>query len=239
MTTTGELPPPQTHASPTEELPVSGTIRTIACREGSSGIFSGSISGLYQGHRLGSAAPDEQTVSVDAPYGSLALVLSQRIVTPLPPRPAVHPFADGADPFAARPAQAHEAGGPGPRPDAQPRGTEGGKPIFKRVHYMETTVRVDPDASTGVFAGATGALELQAPAYRMPGHLVVETAEGDLCLEFLEKGSRDVLEADLWVDGSRSTGRYAGATGTLTFSLRVTPPFFGEGTYDGALRLVR
>lgn len=252
-TTTGERRA-DTDAPRTQQLPVSGAIRTIACREGSSGIFTGTISGLYQGYRLGSAAPDEQRVSIDAPYGSLALVLTQRIVTPLPPRPAVHPFADGADPFAAR--AAHGPGGPGHGPGgpggpghgpggpkhgpggAEPRGTEGGKPIFKRVHYMETTVRADGEHSTGVFAGATGTLELEAPAYRMPGYLVVQTAEGDLCLEFLEKGSRDELNADLWVDGDRSTGRYARATGALTFSLRVTPPFFGEGTYEGVLHLV-
>jgi hypothetical protein len=102
---------------------------------------------------------------------------------------------------------------------------------------METTVKVDPERSTGIFAGATGAIELEAPAYRMPGYLVVATDDGDVRLNFLEKGSRDVLAADLWVDGEHSTGKYAGATGTLQFSLQVTPPFYGEGTYSGVIQL--
>lgn len=229
MTATTTTPPATDHLDGDR---VSGTIRTIACREGSSGVFAGDISGLYEGYRLGSTTPDERTVQVDAPYGTLALVLRQQIVTPLPPRPAVHPFAGGADPFdAPRPSHA------GPPPAAQPRGTEGGRPIFKRVHYMETTVQVDPEGSTGIFAGARGTVELDAPAYRMPGYLVIATDDGDLRLDFLEKGSRDLLAADLTVNGERSTGRYAGASGALTFALTVTPPFFGEGTYEGVLHL--
>jgi hypothetical protein len=213
------------------EIAVAGEIRTIACREGSSGIFTGDLEGLYQGYRFGSSEPDERRETIEAPHGTLALVLRQQIVTPLPPRPAVHPFAGGRDPFA----EPRPAGGPPPH--AQKPGTEGGKPIFKRVHYMETTVRIDPGASSGIFAGAEGELEFTAPQYRMPGHLVIQTDDGDLCLRFLEKGSRETLNADLWVDGERSTGRYAGAEGELTFALKVTPPFFGEGPYEGTIRL--
>ena len=35
------------------EMAVNGEIKTIAAREGSSGIFTGSIEGLYQGYRFG------------------------------------------------------------------------------------------------------------------------------------------------------------------------------------------
>src|SRR4051812_6500330 len=85
-------------------LQVKGEIKTIACREGSSGIFTGSIEGLYQGSRFGSAEPDEQHCVLPAPNGSIAVTLPQQIVTPLPPRPREHPFRDRHDPFTERPA---------------------------------------------------------------------------------------------------------------------------------------
>ncbi len=209
-------------------LSVHGEIKTIACREGSSGRFSGSIEGLYQGYRFGSTEPDERSYVLDAPHGSIAVTLRQEIVTPLPPRPTEHPFRDGRDPFAERPAAP---------PHREPAGQENGKAIFKRVHYMRTALTIDPEASTGIFAGATGETEFLAPNYQMAGYLVVETEDGDLCLTFLEQGRRDALNADLEVDGARSTGRYAGATGELRFALRVTPPFFGEGPYSGTITL--
>ncbi|RFU82786.1 hypothetical protein DY218_31045 [Streptomyces triticagri] len=230
-------------------VPVSGEIRTIACREGSSGIFSGGISGLYQGYRFGSTVPEDRECVMEVPHGTLTFVLRQQIVTPLPPRPAEHPFRDGRDPFAEKSAGPPGAGGPpgpggpgghhGPPGAGGPPGTENGKPIFKKVHYMESMLRVDPERSTGIFSGATGEFEIEAPNYRMPGHLVVDTADGELRLNFLEKGSRDTLSADLWVDGDRSTGIYRGASGRLRFDLKVTPPFFGEGTYSGTLVLER
>jgi hypothetical protein len=114
---------------------------------------------------------------------------------------------------------------------------EGGKAIFKRVHYMETKLHVVPEKSTGIFEGASGELELEPPNYRMPGYLVVNTRDGDLRLEFLEKGSRELLNADLWVNGDESTGIWKDAEGELTFSLTVTPPFFGRGPYSGTIRL--
>jgi hypothetical protein len=219
------------------ELQVSGEIRTIAAREGSSGILSGDIEGLYQGYRFASTTPDEREYLLEAPNGTLALMLRQQIVTPLPPRPDRHPFAGGRDPLpelpassAAPPASGPTAGGGGAGP-----GIEGGREIFKRVHYMEVTAHVLPDRSTGIFEGATGDIEIVTPAYRMAGYMVVDTSRGKLKLEFLEKGSRDKLDADLWVDGEESTGMWSGARGELKFSLEITPPFYGLGPYWGTI----
>ena len=237
------------------ELAVRGEIKTIAAREGSSGVFTGTIEGLYQGYRFGSSNPEEHTASIDVPHGTIALRVVQQIVTPLPPRPAVHPFADGNDPFEnpeeflrklfgsgqGRPPAPPVAGAPpvgqrGPQMREAP-GVEGGEMIFKRVHYMETKIHIDPERSRGIFAGATGEMEVVAPNYRMPGYLVVDTAHGDLRLNFLEKGTRETLNADLWVDGENSTGIYANARGELEFSLTVTPPVFGRGPYSGKIWL--
>src|SRR5687768_16438960 len=86
------------------EMQVSGEIKTIAAREGSSGIFTGSLQGLYQGYRFGSTTPDEREYTIEAPHGTIALLLRQQIVTPLPPRQKEHPFANGQDPFDDPPA---------------------------------------------------------------------------------------------------------------------------------------
>ena len=61
------------------EIAVTGEIKTIAAREGSSGIFTGSIEGLYQGYRFGSTTPDEREYSIDAPHGTIALLLRQQV----------------------------------------------------------------------------------------------------------------------------------------------------------------
>jgi len=114
---------------------------------------------------------------------------------------------------------------------------EGGHEIFKRVHYMEAKLHVLPDKSTGIFEGATGELELMAPNYRMAGYLVVNTEHGDLRLDFLEAGSREKLDADLWVNGAESSGIWKNARGELRFSLEVTPPVYGRGPYWGTLEL--
>jgi hypothetical protein len=232
------------------ELPVTGEIKTIAFRQGSSGIFTGTIEGLYQGYRFGSTTPDEREFTIEAPNGSLALLLRQEIVTPLPPRSEEHPFADGKDPFedlaAGRPpAFLKGGGGPPPGvahgppggPEAEAPGMEGGEEIFKRVHYMDVRLRLVPEKCTGIFEGAQGEMEIEPPNYRMAGYLVVNGKDGDLRLNFLERGSREVLNADLWVDGENSTGIYANATGELTFSLEVTPPFYGRGPYSGTIWL--
>src|SRR4051794_15984259 len=239
------------------EVPVSGEIKTIAAREGSSGIFTGTIEGLYQGYRFGSTTPDEREYVLEAPRGTIALSLVQQIVTPLPPRLKEHPFADGKDPFenpqavfaalggGPPPGAGHGApgaGGPppgagGPPPGAGgPPGGDGQEEVF-RVHYMETMLRVVPDKSTGIFEGATGEMEVMAPNYKMGGYLVVENEQGELRMNFLEAGTRETLNADLWIDGENSTGIYAGARGELEFALTVPPPFFGKGPYSGTMWL--
>lgn len=226
------------------KMEVSGEMRAIAAREGSSGVFAGSIAGLYQGYRFASTTPDEQEYTLEAPHGTIALVLRQQIVTPLPPRPAEHPFANGNDPFETLAAGGPPTGRPsgaGAAPPAHPPseapGMEGGHEIFKRVHYMEVTTHVVPEKSTGIFAGATGQMEILAPAYQMAGYLVVDTPHGELRMTFLEAGSREKLNADLWVDGENSTGIWQNARGELQFSLTIVPPFYGRGPYSGTIWL--
>jgi hypothetical protein len=212
-------------------MTVSGEIKALAWKEGSSGIFTGSIEGLYQGYRFASTTPDEQHFVLEAQNGTIALTLHQEIVTPLPPRPAEHPFAEGKDPLAHAPVGvAHGLpSGAGP---ADTDAAAGKKPFI-----MQVELQADPQKSTGIFAGATGAIELETPAYRMAGYLVINTRDGDLRLTFLEKRRFGVLDADLRVDGERSTGIYKHATGELMFSLTTWPPNFGRGTYEGTIRL--
>lgn len=238
------------------ELAVSGTMRTIGFREGSCGVFIGAIEGLYQGYRFASTTPDEREFTIEAPHGTLGLVLRQEIVSALAPRPDEHPFADGKDPLAeARaagppfgrgvppgggpPGEGPPAGGPpGGPPRGGPLGASGPpQDMFKRFHHMDVRLRVDPERSTGVFEGASGELEVEAPNYKFGGYLVVETKDGDLRLDFLEEGKMGSLDADLWVNGEESTGIYKNANGELTFSLKVIPPLGAEGPYSGTIWL--
>src|SRR4029077_8912478 len=128
-----------------------------------------------------------------APHGDLALRLRQQILTRLPPRSSIHPFADGQDPFddyasgrplrflEAPPAPGGEVPWPGPQLDEEEAsGPEEAEQIFKRFHYMDVRLEVVPEKSTGVFSGATGEIRVHAPNYRMAGHLIVNTAQGDL-----------------------------------------------------------
>jgi hypothetical protein len=245
-------------------MEIKGEIKTIAAREGSSGILTGDIEGLYQGYRFGSTEPDEREFTLMLPNGTIALRVRQGIVTPLPSRPTEHPFADGKDPFEALaaggpppgfgppghggPPPGVAAGGPppgvaaggGPPPGVgggEAPGTEGGQEIFKRVHYMEVKAEAIPEKCTGIFEGSTAEMEIMAPAYRMAGYMLVDTDDGQLRLDFLEKGSREKLDADLWVNGDESTGKWKGASGELKFSLDVTPPVFGRGPYWGTITL--
>ena len=110
---------------------------------------------------------------------------------------------------------------------------------------MKVTLRVDPETSTGIFAGSAGQIELATPHYRMAGYLVVTTKRGDLRLNFLEheQPEGNNLVADLQVDGARSTGLYHNARGELTFSIAVAAapdrPNYGKGSYQGKLWLAQ
>jgi pimeloyl-ACP methyl ester carboxylesterase len=242
------------------ELHVRGEIKTLAFKEGSSGIFTGSLEGLYQGYRFGSTVPDERHHVLELPNGAIALTVKQEIRSRLGPRPAEHPFAGGKDPFAHLPVS---TGGPppgvagmgGPPPgmadqgappegtavSGPPASTAAGGPHAGLAHgrpfYMEVHLRVDSEKSTGIFAGATGEAEIATPNYKMAGHLVINTKDGDLRLTFLEAGERGVLKANLSVDGENSTGIYRNARGELQFALTATPPNFGRGPYYGTIWL--
>jgi len=104
------------------EMPVSGEIKTLGVKEGSSGIFTGTIEGLYQGYRFGSTTPDVQHHVLEVNNGTLALVLKQEIRSMLSPRAAEHPFAGGKDPFENMPAT------PPGMPGGPPPGVAGGPP---------------------------------------------------------------------------------------------------------------
>jgi len=249
------------------EMAVKGEIRTLGFKEGSSGIFTGAIEGLYQGYRFASTTPDRREFVLDAPNGSIALVLHQEISTTLLSRWPEHPFADGKDPLDSLPSTppgmppgggpppGRGPGGPppgmppgagGPPPGAVAAGgpppgvaTAGGPPpdIFKKIHYMQVKLIVDPDKSTGIFAGATGEVELETPQYQMAGYLVINTQHGDLRLTFMEHGDRNVLRADLQVDGAGSSGIWQNARGDLKFELGRPKPMYGQGPYWGTIWL--
>jgi len=108
---------------------------------------------------------------------------------------------------------------------------------FRDKYKTKVTLRIDPARSTGIYAGATGELSVEAPAHREAGHMVVNTAQGDLRLDFLEWPEGGKLVAELTVDGSKSTGAYRNAQGTLRFELERIALGVGKGTYSGVLRL--
>lgn len=211
------------------EVPIQGEIKALGWREGSTGIFTGSLDGLYTGYRLGSAEPDEREYMLELPNGNISLQVQQQIPAhlPLPPRPAEHPFSNGNDPFEHA-----------PMPDAvefiRPQ-TGGERPLV--MNAMEVRVRVNPEKSTGIFAAASGEMMLTVPNYRVGGYLVINTRMGDVYFNFLEKGTRQILEADLQLDGVRSTGIYHHAEGTMKFTLHLSPPNFAQGPYSGTLYL--
>ena len=208
------------------ELEVRGEMKCLGWKEGSSGVFDGTIKGLYQGYRFASAAPDEQEFFLPLQYGGLAFVLHQEFMQEptmaLPPRPAVNPFADGQDPTADA----------GPPPELPP----GAPP--PRGPATDVVVRVDPDKSTGIFAGATGEMSISAPNYQTAGYLIVETGQGTLRMDFLEHGSvGGVLLGELWVNGALSTGMWHGATGALRSRLQLGYPNTARGEYEGTISL--
>lgn len=218
-----------------------GEMKSVAFREGSSGIFTGTFQGLYEGHRLGATTPHEQRTTAQLSGGTIALILKQEVHTPLAPRPAVHPFAGGKDPFADLPIAVPSS------PPSQVRGEIPVGPVGEsRITSgeprgagpkAELTVRIDPEGSSGAFAGATGEMKITAPNYRIGGYLVITTADGDVVMTFLESAERGVLKADLSLDGKRSTGIFRDARGDINFALTLIPPNFGRGPYWGTLWL--
>ena len=219
-----------------------GEMKSIAFREGSSGIFTGTLAGLYQGYRLGATTPYEQKTTAQLASGTIALILKQEVHAPLAPRPAVHPFAGGNDPFAGLPSAPASIRSPGVRSEARvvrPIGesaTTSGEPR-RAGPSAELTVRIDPQASSGSFAGAAGEMRITAPNYRIGGYLVLNTADGDVVMTFVESAERGVLNADLSLDGERSTGIYRDAHGDFKFALTLIPPNFGRGPYSGTMWL--
>ncbi|HEX3641252.1 MAG TPA: hypothetical protein VHV10_08175 [Ktedonobacteraceae bacterium] len=219
------------------EVLVYGEIKALGYREGSSGIFTGSIEGLYEGYRIGSAKPDEREYTLELPNGNLSLTVRQQIPShlPLPARPAIHPFQNGNDPFkdllvSGYPKEEREA-------DNQVHTGSSPKPLV--MNSMQVTVITNAEMCSGIFAGACGEMRLEVPEYKVGGYLIINTHQGDLYFHFLEKGNRKVLKADLWVDGEKSTGLYYQANGTLHFALELMPPNFARGPYTGTLNLAQ
>ena len=216
------------------EMLVSGEIKALGWREGSSGIFTGSIEGLYQGYRIGSTEPDIQEFTLDLANGSIAITVRQELPThmPLPSRPPLHPFRVGNAPFDDLNSQRESE-----MPEEGNIPSTGGMPEPLVINAMEVWVATDPRNCTGIFANASGEMKLTVPEYKIGGYLIVNTQHGDLYMSFLEKGNRQVLKADLWVDGERSTGLYHQAKGTLQFALNLRPPNFASGVYSGTMYL--
>jgi hypothetical protein len=222
------------------KMDVNGEMKSVAFREGSSGIFTGTFAGLYQGHRLGATTPYEQKTAVPFDGGTIGLVLKHQVHAPLAPRPAIHPFAGGNDPFAdlptasasnLRPGIAHEKSFAPPGEGSPIRKSPGAGP------HAEITLGIDPEACSGIFALASGEMRITAPNYRIGGYLVINTADGDVVMTFLESAERGVLNADLSLDGKRSTGMYRDACGDFKFALTLIPPNFGRGPYWGTMWL--
>lgn len=206
------------------DVVVAGEIRALGWREGSSGIFTGSLEGLYEGFRFGSDGGDRAQFDLELPHGTLAVEVRQATNMALPPRPAEHPFADGNDPIPGMQAREHDV-------PAARAGHEAEAPV------MNVELAVTPERCTGVFGSASGSIAVEVPEYRVGGSLVVHTGDGDLWMDFLEVGVRGVLNADLWVDGARSTGRWDGARGDVTFAMELHHPNFAIGPYEGSIQL--
>lgn len=110
----------------------------------------------------------------------------------------------------------------------------GSRPIRQTLSSFE----IDGEASTGVYAGASGEMQMTTPNLKDAGYLVVNTADGDLRLGFLEWSDGPNLVADLWVEGNKSTGVYRDAEGELKFSLAIDPGRgLALGPYSGTIRL--
>jgi len=207
------------------KLDVRGQVRALRWCDGASGVLTGSLDGTYEAFRGGDDHGGPSSFVLELASGGLAVevVVRETGPSPLPPRPAEHPFAGGRNPLAA--------GRAGPSPS--PTGSGDGAPPEGTV-----ALTVLPDASSGIFAGARGEIELAVPNYWTGGSLVVRTTAGDLWLDYLEQHTPYAARrTDLWVDGARSTGRWHGAGGKLRFTLALHPPNAAAGWYTGTVTL--
>ena len=225
------------------EVEVKGGLEAVGWQEGSSGRFTGDIAGLYTGHRDGN--PPAQAGFLEVANGRLALELRHEWQLPMPPRPAEHPFAGGrtVEDLARERQRLARPGGEGGPPPSGGRPMEGGPPgggrevAFREKYKTKLTLRIDPARSTGIYAGATGEMTVEAPAHKEAGHMVVSTEQGDLTLTFIEWPEGAKIVAELKVDGARSTGSYRNSTGNLRFELDRIALGVGKGTYSGVLQL--
>ena len=216
----------------TDTIQVSGTLEAVAWLDGASGRFSGDIRGLYEAYRVGT--PPVQTGSLDLAHGRLALEVRHEWHLPMPPRAPQNPFAQGkaihdlAEERNAR-IKARIGERPGKLDDS----------AFQGRYKTTITLRVDPTNSSGIFAGATGEMNVEAPAHRESGYMVVTTDDGNLQLNFLESAEGMHIVAELSVDGVNSTGIYQQAEGTVRFKMARVGIGVGQGTYSGVLHLLR
>lgn len=237
------------------EMQVRGEMAAVGLRNGSSGRFSGDIEGLYEGYRVGN--PPEQHRTLEVANGAIALILRHQMAHGR--ERGENPFANGNDPFENPPGlggpPSWMTGGPpggGPPPWMQGEGGPppfaagaAGMPPFEAIKEQmiragkktKVTLQIDGEHSTGIFAGASGEIEVDAPQHKDAGYLVVNTKDGDLRLDFLEWAEGGNLVADLWVNPAHSTGMYKNAQGQFQFSLEIFPGGIAKGPYAGTLFL--
>lgn len=200
--------------------PVRGQMEAVAWRDGSSGRFTGDLCGLYEGHRDGN--PAVQPGELRLAHGHLGLVVVHDASAVLPDRDAVHPLAGGR--------RLEDL-------DRAVRGDDGTLVPFPLSRHSSVRLRVEPEASGGIYAGARGEIVLDVPHHKDAGRLTVQTEDGDLHMTFLEWTDNGRLVADLTPDGQASTGVFAGASGNLHFALDIFMVGVGRGPYWGELVL--
>jgi len=243
------------------EMKVSGEMIAVRLPDGSSGRLTGGIDGPYQGYRT--VGPPEQRSTMELEHGTLALVLRHEV----PARPTGeregNTFDDGNDPFANRELvsvvrEEDEEEDAEPPPWMQPGGGAPDEELGmgypaqwgtgRGVVAHTIKLEVDGSKSTGIYAGASGEITVEAPNHKTSGYMVITTQQGKLVLDFLEWYEKGKLVADLWVNEKKSTGIYQNATGDLKFALGYYAAFEPEGAlkdmcakgeYSGTLSLER
>jgi hypothetical protein len=205
------------------KLTVCGRVLALRWADGASGVLSGSLEGLYEAFRLGHDDRERSTFVLELAGGNLVVEVEVRDCgdAALPPRPDEHPFAGGRERVVPRRCG---SGCSSRSPVGAPSGS--------------VALTVQPEASSGLFAGARGGVELTVPNLWDAGALVVHTGSGSLWLDYLERHADGAgLETDLWVDGVRSSGRWHGADGKLRFALDLHRPNVARGWYEGTCTL--